>query len=173
MRIHISESCNEYLRETDFETEYRGLVELKVCIIFRTSISVVWIVESSTSMSSRVVNNRPADRLKHRIFRLEDYTHKITTPCLMLISIFTYVNVNSHIIGGSRLTPHARHMHVTCTCMTGNGITGNDHVSARFLTLPSHDQHERWPVSQHIIFDCYSERGLNIGCVYLLAQSLK
>ena len=63
-------------------------------------------------MSGRVVNNRSADRLKHRIFRLEDYTHKITTPCLMLISIFTYVNVNSHIIGGSRLTPHARHMHV-------------------------------------------------------------
>lgn len=29
MRIHISESCNECLRGTDFETEFRGLIELK------------------------------------------------------------------------------------------------------------------------------------------------
>ena len=32
MRIHISESCNECLRGTDFETEFRGLIELKVLI---------------------------------------------------------------------------------------------------------------------------------------------
>ena len=30
MKIHISESCNESLRGTDFETDFRGLTELKV-----------------------------------------------------------------------------------------------------------------------------------------------
>lgn len=29
MRIHISEKCNECLRGTDFQTEFRGLIELK------------------------------------------------------------------------------------------------------------------------------------------------
>lgn len=33
MRIHVSESCHECLRGTEFETEFRGLIELKVCII--------------------------------------------------------------------------------------------------------------------------------------------
>jgi len=29
----VSESCHECLRGTEFETEFRGLIELKVCII--------------------------------------------------------------------------------------------------------------------------------------------
>ena len=30
MRIQISESCNEALKGTDFQTEFRGQIELKV-----------------------------------------------------------------------------------------------------------------------------------------------
>ncbi|KAL9979703.1 hypothetical protein ACROYT_G017405 [Oculina patagonica] len=54
MRIHISESCNECLRGTDFVTEFRGLIELKG----KGNTRTYWLIRRKEETQSQVLDSR-------------------------------------------------------------------------------------------------------------------